>query len=135
LEQHPADAGTQHLQLGDVYGQKEMFREAVNEYTIGFADLGFKSDKVAALKTSFAKSGINGFYRELLAQLSADLPAELNPVVIAELYARLGDKDKAFECLEKASAVHSDGLLHIKENYGFDILLSDPRYAEILRSS
>ena len=67
LEQHPADAGTQHLQLADVYGQKEKFREAVNEYTIGFADRGFKSDKVATLKTSFAKSGINGFYRELLA--------------------------------------------------------------------
>jgi Tfp pilus assembly protein PilF len=63
----------------------------------------------------------------LLAQLSADPPAELNPVVIAELYARIGDKDKAFECLEKASAVHTDGLLHIKENYGFDILLSDSR--------
>jgi hypothetical protein len=49
------------------------------------------------------------------------------------LYARLGEKDQAFEWLEKAYAEHADGLVHLKEELAFDSLRSDPRYADLLR--
>ena len=52
---------------------------------------------------------------------------------IAELYSRLGEKDQAFEWLEKAYAQHFDGLVRLKEEVGFNNLRSDPRYADLLR--
>jgi len=53
--------------------------------------------------------------------------------LIAELYARLGQKDQAFEWLEKAYAEHPGGLVRLKEEVGFDNLRSDPRCADLLR--
>jgi len=54
-------------------------------------------------------------------------------VDIAEFYARLGEKDQAFAWLEKAYVQHSDGLVRLKEELGFDNLRSDPSYADLLR--
>ena len=53
---------------------------------------------------------------------------------LAAIYAALGDKDKAFERLQKAYQEHSIGTgLPIKEFPGFDPLRSDPRFADLLR--
>jgi hypothetical protein len=46
---------------------------------------------------------------------------------VAELYARLNEKDAAFEWLERAYLEHSDGLVRLKEEVGFDNVRSDPR--------
>jgi hypothetical protein len=53
---------------------------------------------------------------------------------LAVIYAALGEKDKAFELLEKAYQERSIGTgLSIKEFPGFDPLRSDPRFADLLR--
>jgi hypothetical protein len=44
-----------------------------------------------------------------------------------------GDKDKAFNYLEKAYAEKSGFLLHLKEALAFDSLRADPRYADLLK--
>ena len=54
------------------------------------------------------------------------------PLAFASVYAALGDKDQAFEWLEKG-AERSAGLWGIKTNPAFDNLCSDPRFADILR--
>ncbi len=123
----------QHVQFGDAYCQKGMFSEAVEEYLKGFAQSGFKPDKIAELREAFVKSGIKGFYQKLLAQLKAGPQTEWDHVSIAELYTLLGQKDQAFEWLEKAYGEHADGLVHLKENLDLDNLRSDPRYADLLR--
>ena len=52
----------------------------------------------------------------------------------APIYAALGEKDKAFELLEKAYQERSIGTgLSIKEFPGFDPPRSDPRFADLLR--
>ncbi len=56
----------------------------------------------------------------------------VSPVVIAELYARLGEKDKAFEWLEKAYQERAR-LVYLKVAPGFEGLRSDSRYADLVR--
>jgi tetratricopeptide (TPR) repeat protein len=121
----------QHAKLGDAYYQKGMFGEAVDAYLKQFARIGFTPDQIARLKSAFATAGINGYLRQLLEEYKA--PPASDPVDIAELYARLGEKELAFEWLEKAFAQHSDYLVRLKEEVGFDNLRSDPRYADLLR--
>lgn len=48
-------------------------------------------------------------------------------------YAALGDKEKAFSLLEKAYRSHSMGLVWARVDPRFDLLRSDPRFADLLR--
>ena len=122
-----------HFRLGAAYYQKGMFKDAVAEYLQWLAGTGYPPDKIGELRKAFAISGIRGFYQKLIEQLKAKSQTEQSLVDIAEFYARLGEKDQAFAWLEKAYVHHSDGLLRLKEELGFDNLRSDQRYADLLR--
>ena len=51
----------------------------------------------------------------------------------APVYARLGDKDKAFEWLDKAYTAHSQDLtFSLLVEPAFDSLRSDPRFEDLL---
>jgi serine/threonine-protein kinase len=51
----------------------------------------------------------------------------------AEIYAQLGDRDRAFEALETAVAVEDSGLPYLKMDPFLDPLRGDKRYAALLR--
>jgi len=55
-----------------------------------------------------------------------------SPFMIASVYARMGDKDKVFEWLEKAFEEHDPNNLHIKVSPQFDDLHSDPRWKKLM---
>jgi tetratricopeptide (TPR) repeat protein len=59
--------------------------------------------------------------------------AYVDPYVIAIVYTGLGDKDKAFESLEKAYSERSTFLNHLQVENFFDRLRSDPRFADLSR--
>jgi len=52
---------------------------------------------------------------------------------IAEIYIGLGDKDRAFEWLEKAYEDRSEWLTWIAIEPKLDPIRADPRFAELLR--
>jgi Flp pilus assembly protein TadD len=52
---------------------------------------------------------------------------------IAQVYAWRGEKDKAFEWLERAYQQHDNGITTLKYTPLLDNLSGDPRYAEMLR--
>ena len=122
-----------YFQQGDAYYQKGMFDEAYAQYMKGLSGSGYESAKLEDLKKAFAKSGIKGFYQKLLEQEKVVPQTQQNRPEIAELYARLGEKEAAFEWLEKAYAAHDDEMVRLKEQLGYDNLRSDPRYADLLR--
>jgi eukaryotic-like serine/threonine-protein kinase len=122
-----------YTKLGNAFWEKGMYNEAVDAFAKGLAKEGLDSASISQLKQAFAKSGNTGFLRKLLEILKGMPQARVLAVNVAELHARLGEKDQAFEWLEKAYADKSDGLLRLKEELGFDNIRSDPRYADLLR--
>jgi hypothetical protein len=55
------------------------------------------------------------------------------PADMAKIYAALGEKDQAFEWLQKAYEVRSAWLVWLKVEPLWDSLRSDPRFADLLR--
>ena len=74
-----------------------------------------------------------GYLREWIEQLKRRQYDVRTPERIAGAYARLGDKDRAFQLLETAYAQHDPRLVLLRENVAFDSLRDDPRFADLLR--
>jgi hypothetical protein len=74
-----------------------------------------------------------GYLRKWIEQLRRG-PAGLDTATrIAGAYARLGERDLAFEWLERAYAERSRILMGLRERVEFDNLRSDPRFNDLLR--
>jgi len=52
---------------------------------------------------------------------------------VGAIYAGLGEKDRAFESLERGREERSGSMAYIKVDPFWDNLRSDPRYADLLR--
>ena len=60
-------------------------------------------------------------------------PEHQVPYHLAMIYFGLGEKDKAFECLNKACDLRSTQLIWINLIPELDSVRSDPRFQDILR--
>ena len=60
-------------------------------------------------------------------------PGGVRPTRVALWHSVLGEKDKAFEWLEKGYQLRTEGMLFIKVRPRFDNLRSDPRFQDLLR--
>ncbi|MGA9883913.1 MAG: protein kinase [Candidatus Acidiferrales bacterium] len=87
----------------------------------------------AEIKKVSASSGIKGLHRWFIA--GEDDPAKpgYSPLDAAADYACLGEKDQAFQWLEKAYQQHNQSLIHLSWITEFDSLHSDPRYTALLK--
>ncbi len=121
----------QRYTLADAYYHKGMHREAADEHLKFWTQRGSPPDEIETMRKAFSQSGMKGFYQKWIELIKPQ--KEQDYVDLGELYARLGERDKAFEWLEKAYAQHADGLVRLREELGFDNLRSDPRYADLLR--
>jgi len=57
----------------------------------------------------------------------------VSPVELSHLHSALGDREKAFELLEKGYAARDPQMRYLKAEPIFDPLRSDPRFADLLR--
>lgn len=55
----------------------------------------------------------------------------IRPTYVARLYLDLGDKDRAFEWLDKALSERDSGLLLLRSDRSWDALRNDPRFAAL----
>jgi hypothetical protein len=58
--------------------------------------------------------------------------SRVQPALIALIYAALGDKDEAFEWLERAYAVRDEDLCLLKVDPRLDSLRADARFKSLL---
>ena len=70
--------------------------------------------------------------RELVRELERRSEVERHPAAMASLYTMLGDKDRAFELLERAWAEKDWMLRDLKVSPLWDPLRKDPRYTRLL---
>jgi len=122
-----------HEDLMLAYEQTGEVSDAMNE---GVRLLELSGDPVLARKVSEAFH-VGGREAALQTWLDALLQRSksryVSPVAIAQIYSRLGNKDKAIEWLQKAVSAKSQQLVYIKTEPLYDSLRADPRFRELLK--
>ncbi|MGH9948789.1 MAG: hypothetical protein ACRD6X_16570 [Pyrinomonadaceae bacterium] len=119
--------------LGFTLHGKGLYAEAINEYRRAAA-LNRDPWVRAQLARSLARSGNQDEAYKLLGELQAESASRyVSSASLALVYGALGDKDKAFELLEKEIAERTARPSLFSVNPLWDDLRDDPRFAELIR--
>jgi len=128
---------TARLRLIDVYTQLGKFDEALAEHELAVEPRGTENPRyLEELKVTFRQSGPQGYWQKRLDQAKEKMneTAEYVPATsVAGFAARLGDKEQAFQWLEKAYQERDEGLTRLKLDPRYQNLRADPRYGDLLR--
>jgi TolB-like protein/Tfp pilus assembly protein PilF len=124
-----------HWALGVCYRQKADFERALDhlQKAVSFSGLvALKGD----LGVAYALAGKEAEARSILAELEArSKESYVSPQWPAVIYAALGDKEKALDCLESAWDVRAVQLLWLRIDPNFAPLRLEPRFIEILEKT
>ena len=120
-----------HSGLAMAYEQLGRYDEAVAEDLEADTLDGLDPSIIADFKRAFASSGINGYRRKKLEWEKQQL--DPNYFRMAKLSAELGDKDAAFQWLEKAYQARFFTMANLKVAPGLRSLHGDPRFADLVR--
>jgi serine/threonine protein kinase/Tfp pilus assembly protein PilF len=110
-------------------------QQAVPEYQRAMDLSQRDSDPTAGLAHAYAALGNRAAAQKILGDLlRQSKTGYASAYMIAAIYSGLGQKDQAFEFLEKAYQERSPDLLYfIKADLRMDSLRSDPRFQDLLR--
>lgn len=124
----------EHYNLGIGYEGTGKVLEAIAEYQKALKMSGGNQDVTASLAHAYAVIGRRPAAQKILRDLERkSKTAYVSQYLIATIYAGLGDKDRAFELLEKAYQERSwDLSWHIKADLRIDNIRSDPRFQNLL---
>jgi tetratricopeptide (TPR) repeat protein len=124
--------GRAHLGLGLTYMQKHMYPDAIAEFQVAREQMRNSPAPAGDLAYAYAVSGnVSEAQRILNEFLGQAARGTFPPEPIADVYIGLGDKDRAFEWLNKAINAQ-DVNLYLKADPIYDPLRSDPRFAQLL---
>ena len=95
-------------------------------------DLTESADNAAKAKKAYDTAGCKGFLLARIREMSDPKQWDLYfPYEVAMDYARLGDKEKTLEWLERCYQ-EGGGITFVKVDPAFDLLHSDPRFVELI---
>jgi serine/threonine-protein kinase len=123
---------TGHYFLGRALEAKGMYDQALDEYAKAVSSFPRAGRDIAAMKEAYAKSGWKGYLRAALEETLATDKKAYTSFLIATIYGRLGERDQAFNYLEKSLHERDFRVARVKTSFEFDSLRSDPRYSELL---
>ena len=133
------DANTErrHRRMAAIYESKGMPKEAIAQLLAALR-LGGKEKLATAVEIKYLLSGYPEAKKTFLwGDLREKQREARNGFVqastIAADYALLGEKDKAFEWLEKAFRERDVGLIYLKVDESFEALRSDHRFQDLVR--
>ena len=123
-----------HYFLARAYEAQGKYDRAIAEYEIAARTAGMSPDSIAQANQVYAKSGWKAYMQEILDQLLKQ-PAgrKVPPFVIAEYYARLGQKDEALLWLERGYEDRDFRMTLLSVSWEFDGLRSDPRFVALVQ--
>lgn len=140
LDRDPKYADTE-WSLGLAYEGKKMYAEAVNAFqaavslskTAEFPE--GKPEMIAALGHAFAISGKRDEALKIIEQLKGLVSRQsyVSPYSIALIHIGLGQRDQAFEWLDRAFEERDENFIHLKVDPRLDDLRADPRFLDRLR--
>jgi serine/threonine protein kinase/Tfp pilus assembly protein PilF len=119
--------------LEGVYSQMGNQKEAVAERE-KIVSLSGSPELAASIEEVYSKSGYNGVLRSWLdGMMVISKYGYVSSYDIAQIYARMGEKDKTLTWLEKAYGEHDSGLVSLAVDPLFDNVRSDPRFRDLLK--
>jgi len=126
---------TEHYNLGVGYEGTGKLLEAISEYQKAIEISNGDHDATASLAHAFAAIGRRAEAEKILHDFERKSKSGyVSPYMIATIYAGLGERDKAFEFLERAYQERSlDISWHLKADLRIDNLRSDPRFQDLVR--
>jgi serine/threonine-protein kinase len=122
-----------------IYAERGMYEESIELRCKGEVLLNIETVESCELKNAdfrqaIKTSGATGFWRKTLEYDVKYYERGIgSAVAVAADYALLGEKELAFEWLEKAFAEHDDAITYLKVDTSFDSLKSEPRFQDLLR--
>jgi Tfp pilus assembly protein PilF len=124
-----------HWGLGMAHEQRGAYSDAVAEFqkAIALSRGGGGPNMDASLGHTYAVMGDRANAQRVLDELSQKAKLSYVPAYFAAtIHAGLGDKDRAFEWLEKAYEEHSTLMSYLKMDPRLDSLRSDRRFNDLL---
>lgn len=113
--------------------QAGRFDQAAAQARIEAAQAGLSLDGAASLERAYRATGATGYWKEVLRQVEGGKdPGAGSDMDIAAIYAKLGNKERAFYLLERAYVERNMWLMNLKVDPRFDSLRSDQRYVGLL---
>ena len=124
------------FQLAEAYLANGMYEQAVSEMekAVTVRKEPRRWDGYPILAFAYATAGRRDEALKILDEQNRLAKQEyITPYNFAIIYTGLGDKDRAFEYLEKAYDEHSHPMIHFPSRPLFDSLHSDHRYKDLVR--
>lgn len=128
-----------HRRIATIYEQKGMTSEAMAEWLMALR-LGGKEEVAASVDSAYRKSGyavarrayLWGDLRQAVRRAQNDYPRPPSFGIAAD-YALLGERDKAFEWLERSFRQREGLLMFLTVSPYLAALRSDPRFRNLAR--
>ena len=123
-----------HFLLSKAYWTKGLYSEAISEAQKGASYSGRTPRYVAGVGYALAAAGKRAEAHNVIDELARSAKSgNVSPSYIAGIYSTLGERDQAFEWLEKAYQVRDYQIVPIMIDPVFTSIRSDPRYTDLLR--
>ena len=123
-----------HVLLGRAYAQRSIFADATAEFRKALDLSEGDTNDLAALGYAQALSRQEGEARKTLDELKKrSQDTYVQPMWLAVIELGLGEKNQAFDYMEKAYSDRSAWLVNLKVDPFFDSVRSDPRFADLQR--
>lgn len=124
--------GVGHYFLGLALAGLELFDEAVDELERALELSTDSPETGAALAYVAARAGDSTRARRILGDLRRESDRRyVSPVLMAQIEAALGERDRAFREIERAVGLRSSELVWLKTRPTFDSIRQDPRFGEV----
>lgn len=131
---HDANFADAHLLLGMALDRQGHFKVAEQEIGKYLEVSGQDPDALMKLGVTYAHAGDSVRAQRMIAAMRKPSADKYVPFYyIADIYAALGDKESAFQWLDRALDQHSNSCLLLAIDPAFEDLRSDPRFQDAAR--
>ena len=131
---HDANFADAHLLLGMAQERQRQFKVAIQEIGRYLEVSGQDPDALMKLGVTYAHAGDRVHAFRMIAEMRKPTASRYVPFYyVADIYAALGDKEAAFEWLDRALDQHSNSCLLLAIDPAFEDFRSDPRLQEAAR--
>jgi tetratricopeptide (TPR) repeat protein len=119
-----------YMVMGNAYADMGMFYEAIEMHKKG---ISISPDYESSLGLTYAQAGQKDKALEIAAKLEKNMDLWYNATAVADIYATLGEKEKALNALEIAYELHGDYVPWTSSSRTLKPISNEPRFKELLR--